>query len=178
MLKTRPATLSDAQGLLKIYNRYVTGTPISLELSPPSLEEFRGRMERILGTYPWFVAEDESGLVGYAYAGPFNFREGYRFTAEVTIYLDESATGRGIGKRLYSVLLDTLKAQQIHTVIAGVTLPNPASVGLHESLGFKKVAHYTAVGHKFGKWWDVGYWQVSLSGAGEVENHQVEEEAE
>ena len=174
MLKIRPATLGDAPDLLKIYSHYVSRTPITLELSPPSLEDFRERMEGILKRYPWFVAEEEGGLVGYAYAGPFNFREGYRYTAEVTIYLAESAIGLGLGKRLYSLLFEALKQREIRSLIAGVTLPNVASVRLHESLGFKKVAHFIAVGHKFGKWWDVGYWQFSFQEAVEAESRRVE----
>ena len=177
MLKLRPATPDDAQELLKIYRYYVTETPISLELSPPSLDDFRARMERILGSYPWFVAENEGGLLGYAYAGPFNFREGYRYTAEVTIYLARAATGQGLGRALYSLVFEALKSQGIRMVIAGVTLPNTASIGLHEALGFRKVAHYSAVGHKFEEWWDVGYWQLNLAEVAAVAESRREVEA-
>ena len=111
---------------------------------------------------PWLVAEQGAQVVGYAYAGKWNARAGYRFSAEITVYLEPGHARRGIGSALYGELFPLLEAQGIRAVIAGIALPNEGSVALHEKFGFTKVAHFRAIGFKFSQWIDVGYWQRTL----------------
>ncbi|NLP11134.1 N-acetyltransferase, partial [bacterium] len=121
------------------------------------------RLHHILADgFPWIVLENEKTILGYAYATKFRDREAYRYTAESTVYLDPGQTGRGYGAWLYRELLDRLKHRGIHVVIGVISLPNPASVRLHESLGFTQTAHLQQVGFKFGQWIDVGDWQLIL----------------
>jgi len=101
-------------------------------------------------------------LLGYCYASKWKGRCAYRYSVESTVYLSPDATGKGIGSKLYGTLLAELRQRQFHTVIGGIALPNPASVALHEKLGFEKVAQFRQVGNKFGRWIDVGYWQLLL----------------
>jgi phosphinothricin acetyltransferase len=108
------------------------------------------------------VAEDAGAVIGYAYAAKWNARSAYRHTVETSIYLSHLSVSRGWGTRLYQTLFDMLRNQSIHVVIGGITLPNPASIALHEKFGIKKVAHFMEVGYKFGQWLDVGYWQSEL----------------
>jgi phosphinothricin acetyltransferase len=112
--------------------------------------------------YPWLVAEVDGSLAGYAYASRWRERPAYRYTAESTIYLSQESGGHGYGSKLYNALLDELRAGGFHAVIGVITLPNPASIALHEKLGFSKVAHFSQVGYKFEHWLDVGYWQLTF----------------
>jgi phosphinothricin acetyltransferase len=112
---------------------------------------------------PWLLAEDAAGVAGYAYAGPWRVRAAYRHSVETSIYLAPRAAGRGIGRSLYAALLDALRERDVHAVIGGVSLPNAASVALHERMGFAQVARFEEVGFKFGRWIDVGYWQLRLA---------------
>lgn len=159
----RPATEIDAPGIAVIYNPYILATTITFEEGPVTDEEISQRIKNTqsLGL-PWLVAEVEDRLVGYAYASRWRERPAYRYTAESTIYLDQRNNGRGYGKQLYSALLDVLRGIGIHAVIDVITIPNPASVALHEKLGFSKVAHFREVGYKFDRWLDVGYWQLTF----------------
>jgi len=111
---------------------------------------------------PWLVAVEEGAVVGYAYATKWKERSAYRFSVEVSVYLSNQSHGRGLGAKLYETLFSTLKEGGIHAVMGGITLPNLASVALHEKMGMKKVAHFEKVGFKFDQWHDVGYWQLSL----------------
>lgn len=111
---------------------------------------------------PWLVAEEGGEAAGYAYATPWRARTGYRFSVEITVYLAPGQAGRGIGSRLYGELFPMLQARRIHAVMGGIALPNEASVALHEKFGMRKVAHFEAVGFKFDRWIDVGYWQRTL----------------
>jgi len=162
-LNIRSATDLDAPDITAIYNPYITDSTITFEEEPVSTAEIQKRMAsvRSLG-YPWLVAEVDDSLVGYAYASRWRERPAYRFTSESTIYLQQGITGRGYGKLLYFALMDHLRKSGIHAVIGVITIPNPASVALHEKLGFKKVAHFTEVGFKFERWLDVGYWQLTF----------------
>jgi phosphinothricin acetyltransferase len=158
----RAAGIEDAGAMLAIYAPYVIDTAISFEVEPPSLEDFRGRVARGTVSYPWYVAERaaDRAVVGYAYAGEFRARAAYRFTAETTVYVARGAHRSGIGRALMQTLLPELSRRGFHRVIAGVTLPNAASVGLHESLGFRPVGVFEEVGFKFGAWHAVGFWQL------------------
>ena len=111
---------------------------------------------------PWLVFEEHGEVLGYAYASPWRVRPAYRYAVESSVYLAPGATGRRLGQQLYRCLFEALRALGLHSVIGGVALPNPASVALHESLGFRKVAHFEQVGWKHGRWVDVGYWQLQL----------------
>ncbi len=129
--------------------------------SPPN--DILERIQKVTGSsLPWLVAEDGGVVIGYAYAGKWNVRSAYRHTVESTVYLSHSSVSKGWGIGLYTALFDRLRQKSIHTVIGGITLPNPASVALHEKFGMKKVAHFSEVGYKFGQWLDVGYWQTEL----------------
>jgi len=159
----RPCTTSDAAAIAAIYNHYVRETVITFEETPVAAEEMAARIAKLLPRFPWLVAEDNGAIVAYAYAAPWKERSAYRFALESTIYCAPSHMGRGIGTDLYRALLTTLRTGDFHTVIGGVALPNPASVALHEKLGFKKVAQFAEVGYKLGRWVDVAYWQLPLT---------------
>lgn len=159
----RLATEDDADAIAAIYAPVVLETPVSFELVPPDADEMRRRMREILKVGPYLVREDEGRVVGYAYAGSFRARPAYRFTVETSIYVHADARGRGVGRSLYGVLLPCLVAQGFRRAIAGVTLPNAASVGLHESVGFRPVGVFHDVGFKFGTWHDVGFWEMQLA---------------
>ncbi|MEO9947196.1 MAG: arsinothricin resistance N-acetyltransferase ArsN1 family B [Paraglaciecola sp.] len=159
----RDARLEDSPHLANIYNFYVTNTCATFEEAPVSSEDMSSRLTKVSdANLPWIVAVKNGAVIGYAYATKWKERTAYRFSVESTIYLDNDAQGEGVGTRLYEVLLSRLKSLGINNVIGGITLPNPASIALHEKLGMKKVAHFSNVGFKFDKWLDVGYWQLSL----------------
>lgn len=160
----RGATAADAAGMARIYNHYVTGTIVTFEEEPVCEAEIAQRVEEIRSmALPWLVAEHDGGLAGYAYAGRWKGRRAYRHSVEVTIYLDPGLQRCGIGSRLYRDLLAALPGRGIHAALAGIALPNPASVALHEKFGFEQVAHFREVGFKLGRWIDVGYWQRMLA---------------
>jgi L-amino acid N-acyltransferase YncA len=152
----------DGAACAEIYAPYVRHTVISLEEQPPSADAMAGRMRQISGHYPWLVAELDSGIAGYAYADLHRERAAYRWASDVTVYLAPAHHRRGIGRALYTRLFELLVRQGIYIVCAGVTLPNEASVRLHESLGFTPVGVYRRVSWKFGAWHDVGWWQMQL----------------
>ena len=151
----------DIDAITAIYNHYISDTIVTFEIDciTPSVMRQRVKEAREQG-YPWLVAEDGSGkVVGYAYAGKWKGRLAYRHSAEISVYLDQQATGQGLGTALYEQLFSELAKRKIHVAIGGISLPNPASIALHEKLGMTKVAHFSEVGFKFEKWIDVGYWQ-------------------
>jgi phosphinothricin acetyltransferase len=161
-LRVRPATAADAEAVARIYGHYILHTTISFEEQPVCTAEMADRITEVLSSsLPWLVAERAGQVVGYAYAGKWKGRCAYRYSVETSVYLDPDFTGRRIGTHLYQALLAVLREKSIHVAIGGIALPNAASVALHERLGFGKVAHFKEVGYKFGKWIDVGYWQIS-----------------
>ncbi len=155
----RDAVSDDAQAICAIYNPYIENTVITFEEQPVAVEEMRARVREVTASHPWLVFEEQGTVVGYAYAKPWHARSAYRFCVESTVYLDPLATGRGIGRRLYEALLARLRPLQVHTVLGVIALPNPASVALHERLGFTEVGRLQEVGRKFERWVDVGFWQ-------------------
>jgi L-amino acid N-acyltransferase YncA len=168
-VKLRPATPEDAAEVAAIYAHYVAESVITFEIEPPSADEMRRRMDAGAGVYPWLVAQrDDGSIAGYAYACPFRARAAYRFAVETTVYLAPDAAGRGLGTALYRPLLATLEAQGFTQAIAAIALPNAASVHLHERLGFAHAGTYSSVGHKLGRWLDVGLWQRPLATAGDT----------
>jgi phosphinothricin acetyltransferase len=152
----------DAAAIARVYDPYVSDTVISLEAVSPGEREMAERIERISRTHPWLVAEEDGEVAGYAYASQHRERAAYRWAADVTVYLDPAYHRRGIGRALYAALFGLLIDQGFYLACAGITLPNEASVGLHESLGFTPVGVYRRVGWKDGTWWDVGWWQLPL----------------
>ena len=159
----RLACDSDVQHMRNIYLPVVRDTSISFEVEPPTLEEFRRRVSSTLETLPWLVCEAKGRILGYAYAGRFRSRAGYRWSVEVSVYVDSRYRRLGVGAGLYTVLLEGLRILGYFNAYAGITLPNSASVNLHERLGFKLLAVYPSVAFKMGRWRDVGVWHLVLA---------------
>jgi phosphinothricin acetyltransferase len=159
----RNATAADADAIAAIYNHYVATTAISMETDPVSGSEMAGRIADVQNAgLPWLVLVEEGRVCAYSYASKWRARPGYRHAVEASVYVDAALRGRGHGLTLYRALLAQLDGR-FHTVIGGIALPNAASIALHERLGFRQVACFHEVGHKFGAWVDVGYWQLTLS---------------
>jgi L-amino acid N-acyltransferase YncA len=152
----------DAAACAAIYAPYVRDTVISLEEEPPDEAELAARIERITRTHPWLVADADGAVTGYAYASEHRARAAYRWATEVTAYVDQRLQRSGFGRALYRELFELLVRQGFLVACAGITLPNEASVGFHESLGFTPVGVYRRIGWKMGSWWDVGWWQLNL----------------
>lgn len=160
----RPATQADAPAIAAIYNHYIANTVITFEEDAVGAPDMAARIADVRAQdLPWLVAELDGAVVGYSYAGRWKARSAYRFSVETTIYLKQGCEGRGLGKQLYGALLDILKSKGVHAAIGGAALPNPASVALHEKLGFEPVGTFRQVGFKHGRWVDVAYWQIVLS---------------
>jgi phosphinothricin acetyltransferase len=163
-MNIRPAILADAEQVAAIYNYYIATSHATFELDPVSTAEIENRMRQtISASYPFMVCEDNDQVVGYAYAQPFKSRAAYRHSIEVSVYIKNAFEGKGIGKLLYDKLFPEIFKGDYHAIIAGISLPNEASVRLHEKYGFEKVAHFREVGFKFGRWIDVGYWELLIS---------------
>lgn len=160
----RLATESDGAALAAIYRPYVEDSRISFEEEAPDAAEMAARLRGSSpGMHPWLVAEEQGRVLGYAASSPFRTRRAYRWAVEIGIYLAADAHGRGIGKRLLAALLDLLERQGYVAAIGAIALPNPASVALHESLGFVAAGTYRGTGFKMGEWLDVGLWQKDLA---------------
>src|SRR3954452_13945263 len=157
----RLATEADASAIAAIYRPYVEDSRISFEEEAPDAAEVVRRMESPI--HPWLVAEKEKQVLGYASTSPMRNRRAYRWSVETGIYLDPLAQGRGLGRQLLSAHLELLERQGFVTVIAGIALPNDASVALHEKLGFTLSGLERGVGFKLGEWVDVGRWQRDLA---------------
>lgn len=158
----RSATEADAAALLAIYAPYVEHTAISFELTPPTVEDFAGRIRKALAEWAWLVAEVDGQCAGYAYGSAHRPRAAYRWSVETSAYVHPDYWRRGIGRALYGQLLEVLPARGYCNAYAGVTLPNAASVALHEDLGFQPIGVFTAVGRKFGAWHDVAWFERAL----------------
>lgn len=157
----RDGVPEDGAAIATIYNHYVLGTSVSMEFDAVDAAAMAGRIAEVRAAgLPWLVLLQRERVLGYAYASRWRARPGYRHAVETSVYLVPDEHGRGHGARLVRALLGRLDAG-IHTVIGGIALPNPASVALHERLGFRQVACFTEVGRKFGQWVDVGYWQLT-----------------
>lgn len=158
----RPVRSEDAGAIAGIYNHYIEDSVITFEEDPVSPAEMEGRIRNISSRFPYLVWEEEGNIAGYAYAGLWHERSAYRFTVTDSIYLKEEYQGKGIGDKLFSSLLDGLRAQGFHSVLALITLPNEASTGLHKKYGFQDIGCFKESGWKFGRWLDVGFWQLLL----------------
>jgi L-amino acid N-acyltransferase YncA len=158
---------SDGAACAAIYAPHVEGSAVSFEERAPDAAEMGARIERYGKSHAWLVAEREGEVLGYAYATAFNERPAYRWSTSVSVYVADSARGQGIGRALYTALFDRLRERGFRMACAGITLPNEASVGLHEGLGFKQVGVNREIGWKDGAWRDVGWYQLELAPAGE-----------
>ena len=169
MAERPPATLRhadparDAAACAAIYAPYVDGSAISFETVAPDAEQFRERMETIARTYPWLVVEEGGEVTAFAYAAPHRTRAAYRWAAEVGIYVGEGHQRAGAGRRLYEALFELMRRQNLRIAVAGITLPNDASIGLHRALGFEQYGVQRAIGFKEGAWRDVSWWQLRLA---------------
>lgn len=163
MHSIRVAIQSDATAIQTIYAPIVERTAISFEVDAPTVEEMANRIRSTLPTYPYLVAELDGQVIGYAYASQHRAREAYRFSVDITVYVDQRTRRSGVGRAVYEKLLPILKRQGFHAVYAGIALPNAGSVGLHERLGFKHIGTYPEVGFKHDQWHDVGYWRLALN---------------
>jgi len=153
---------TDAKPLVDIYNYYVKNTVVTFDLETISKTDMQANIKSVTAKYPWLVYEIEGAIAGYAYAAQWKKRKAYDSTVETTVYLHPDFVGKKIGTALYKELLAIVKSQGYHLAIGGISLPNAASVALHEKFGFIKAAHYHQVGFKFNQWIDVGYWELIL----------------
>ncbi len=159
-MEIRKVNLTDAAQVAEVYNYYIKNSHQTFETEPLSADEMRERITEICADYPFLVAEEDGEILGYACATRFKMRQAYEYSAEVSIYVKNDAKQRGIGTLLYTKLFDELADTDVHAIIAGISLPNDASIKFHEKKGFLKVAHFREVGYKLGRWIDVGYWEL------------------
>ncbi|MGY2067145.1 N-acetyltransferase family protein [Blastococcus sp. SYSU DS0619] len=159
----RDATVDDAAACAAIYAPYVTGTAITFETEPPTVEQMAGRIARALDAHAWVVLEDDGRVVGYAYAGSYKERAAYRWSCEVSVYLETGRRRGGGGRALYEALFARLAARGYRTAVAGMTLPNEPSEGLHAALGFEPIGTYRRIGWKHGRWQDVAWAQRAIA---------------
>jgi len=159
----RHASQADAAGVAAVYAPYVADTVISFELVPPSADEMAERIARVTAYAPWLVVETDTGIEGYAYLSRHHERAAYQWSVDCAVYVAGTRRRAGLGRALYTALFGLARLQRFCAVHAGISLPNVASVGLHEAFGFVPVARYPKVGHKLGAWHDVGWWQLELA---------------
>jgi phosphinothricin acetyltransferase len=158
----RLALPEDAEQIAAIYAPFCTETAVSFEYVAPTAGEMAQRIRKITERLPWLVLDDDGRIAGYVYAGPHRERAAYQWSVDVAAYVSADYRRRGVGSALYTALFRVLAAQGYFKAYAGVTLPNPASERLHESMGFERVGDYRGVGYKFGKWHDVRWYQKQI----------------
>ena len=162
-MMVRAATADDAVDIAYIYNYYVATSHATFEIEPVDLAEMQRRIAACLDRgYPFLVCVDGDEITGYAYGHEYRERTAYRQTVEVSVYVRPGHDGKKIGTSLYEALFDEIKSGDFHAVVAGISLPNDASIHLHEKFGMEKVAHFREVGRKFDRWIDVAYWELGL----------------
>jgi phosphinothricin acetyltransferase len=152
----------DAAAIQAIYAPYCESSAVSFEATAPSFEEVGQRIDRVSRQFPWIVGELDGRILGYAYGSRHHERAAYQWSVDATVYVSKESQGRGLGRGLYTRLIQILTLQGYYKVYAAISLPNPASVGLHEAVGFESVGICRGVGYKLGRWHDVGWWQLSL----------------
>jgi L-amino acid N-acyltransferase YncA len=161
-VRIRDADTADGAALAAIYAPFVTDSWVSFETQPPDAAEMAARIASYGSSHGWVVAEQDGAIAGYAYASPHRTRAAYATSADIAIYVAPGAQGQGLGRALYAALFERLRSRSIHAVFAGIALPNPASIALHEAMGMVPVGIYREVGWKLGGWRDVGWWQRLL----------------
>jgi len=163
-VEVRPATESDLPVVNDVYNQYVAETHYTFDVEPMTIDERREWFTHYdeTGRYRVMVAVSEGIVIGYASSSRFRVKPAYETSIETSVYLAPESVGRGAGSRLYEGLFKALEGEDVHRAYAGIALPNPASIGLHERFGFKRVAHFTEQGRKFGRYWDVAWYEKPL----------------
>ncbi len=159
----RLALPGDVAAMLAIYTKVVRTSAITFEYEPPSEAEFAERVATIATKFPWLAYSSDGDVLGYAYATTWRARVAYQWAVETTVYVRDDLHRRGVGRALYGSLIACLRLQGYRLAIGGITLPNAASVGLHETCGFRLVGVHGACGHKQGRWHDVGFWELELA---------------
>ena len=162
MIAIRPATAADAAACAAIYAPYVTDSWVSFETTAPDAAAFERRIATYAATHGWLVAVVDGAIAGYAYASPHRTREAYGTSVDVAVYVGDTQARSGVGRALYTDLLQLLADRGFHAAFAGIALPNAASIALHQAMGFAPVGIYREVGWKMGAWRDVGWWQRLL----------------
>ena len=162
MINIRTVELEDAEQLVNIYRPYVENTAITFDYTVPSVHEFEEKISKSIQRYPFLVAIEGNDILGYAYASEFYPKDAYKWTAEITIYLDEKARGKGVGEKLYSELEKQLYDRGMCRLTSCIAYPDEGSVSFHEKRGFRKVAHFEKVGYKFNRWYDVVWYQKDI----------------
>jgi phosphinothricin acetyltransferase len=158
-LQIAPASASDLGAINEIYNHYVETTAITFDVEPKSMAWRREWFASFGGRHRLLVAREDGAIVGYAYSGTFRSRPAYEPSVETTVYVSPERTGRGIGSALYEALFRELEGEDVHRAYAGIALPNPASIRLHERFGFRRAGLFTEQGRKFGRYWDVAWYE-------------------
>jgi L-amino acid N-acyltransferase YncA len=164
--KIRLATEADAGAVLEIYGPICETSPITFEIRSPTVSEIEGRIRAVSERYPWLVCEHLDKVLGYAYASGHHERAAYRWSIDVAVYISEKHRGKKVGTALYTALFELLRVQGFFKAYAGITLPNPASVRLHQRFGFESIGVHRSVGYKAGAWHDVSWWELTLRPAG------------
>jgi L-amino acid N-acyltransferase YncA len=157
----------DAAACAAIYAPFVDGSAVSFEEVAPTPEQMADRIATYSERYQWLVADKDGAVAGFAYAGTHRARAAYRWSVEVSVYVHAEHRGQGVGRQLYETLFPLLSRQGLTLAVAGITLPNDASVALHEAVGFQPIGVYGAIGFKAGAWRDVSWWQRRLADPGD-----------
>ena len=166
MTMIRPVSPDDSAAICGIYNYYIENSSCTFEEKTVQTGEMEDRIRKISGQYPYIVSEDSSGEINaFAYINTWKERSAFRFSAEISVYVKESCRGRGLGLELMESLLIEISKTNIHSIVAGIVLPNDSSIALHEKFGFRKIGQFDEIGLKFNKWHDVGYWELILHGS-------------
>ena len=158
----RSVRRSDAKDIVDIYNYYILNTNITFEEEKLTIKDMEDRISEKTKNHPWIVYEEEDKVIGYAYLSQWRNKSAYRFSNESSIYVHVNHKGKRLGIKLYEELLNLSKEYNIHTIVAGITIPNDASIRIHEKLGFEKIAEFKEIGFKNDTWLNVGYWQKIL----------------
>ncbi len=155
--------VQDAAACLEIYRPFVTDSAVSFDIVPPTVEEFSAKIAHLSETHAFLVADDAGRVAGYAYSAPYRERAAYRWSGEVSVYVHPDYRGRGVGRALYDALLALMRRQGMRVAIAGITQPNPASMALHHSCGFRTVGVFERIGYKADAWRDVAFLALDLA---------------
>lgn len=162
-MRIRFAALEDAADILEIYKKYIKNTRVTFEIEVPTTDAFRERMERIMAQFPWLVCEIDGKIAGYAYGSKHGERAAYRWSADLSVYIDEPYHRYGLGTALYTALLELLRMQGYFTVYAGVSTPNPKSEAFHTAFGFRNLGEFKNAGYKLGCWCGVSWYELVLN---------------
>ena len=171
--RIRFATSEDAEAILELYAEYIKNTRVTFEIEVPTVTAFRERMERITVQFPWLVCEIDGDIVGYAYASKHGERAAYRWSADLSVYINEKYHRKGVATALYKAVLAILKRQGYYTVYAGVSTPNPKSEAFHEAFGFRNLGEFQKVGYKLGQWCGVAWYELPLAEYGKEPEEPV-----